>query len=134
VIAIADRPERKENRKETSMSLDDDATTNTPVCPVCQAAEQKEREEAGRRAALHQERLAAGRLIEPATAEITWWWGQTMDPYGDGCLPAELEQTGRVYFARSPGGDWVCFYDLPEETVTALRAKPFVDALDDVIF
>jgi hypothetical protein len=69
------------------MSLDDDASRNTPGCPVCQAGEQKEREEAARRAALRHERLAAGRLIDATTAEITWEWCQIMDPYGDGGLP-----------------------------------------------
>jgi hypothetical protein len=42
-------------------------------------------------------------------------------PGVDPDLPEEYQQTGRVYFARSPGSDvWVWFGDLPEGTRTAL--------------
>lgn len=63
-------------------------------------------------------RKAAGRKIDPATAEVTWTYGQTMDPYGiDPSLPDELQQIGREYFARAPESDiWVHFSDLPKET------------------
>jgi hypothetical protein len=63
-------------------------------------------------------RRAAGRHIDPATAEVTWWYAQTLDPYGV-CpdLPEEYRQVGREYFARSPGDDlWISFCDLPEAT------------------
>lgn len=98
--------------------MSDDASTNMPVCLTEQAAAVEQR-----RAALHQERLAAGRLIDPATAEIMWWWAETLDPYGDGGLPPEAQCVGREWFARSPDGDWVSFSDLPEETRAAFRAK-----------
>src|SRR6516164_3018430 len=43
-----------------------------------------------------EERRAAGLLIDPTTAEIKWWYAQTLDPYGDGLplLPQE-KQVGR---------------------------------------
>jgi hypothetical protein len=70
-------------------------------------------------------RKEAARQIDPETAEVHWWYVQTMDPYGvDPDLPEEYQQIGRGYFARSPGSDvWVSFYDLPEATVEALWAK-----------
>ena len=43
--------------------------------------------------------LIAG--IDPDTAEVTWWYAQTMDPYGiDPALPEELQQVGREYFVE----------------------------------
>ena len=70
-------------------------------------------------------REEAGRHIDPATAEVFWTYAQTLDPYGiDPDLPEEYQQTGREYFARSPGSEiWVWFGDLPEATRTALWAK-----------
>ena len=67
----------------------------------------------------------AGLKIDPATAEVDWWYAQTLDPYGvDPDLPEELRQVGREYFARSPGSDvWVWFSDLPEATQKALWEK-----------
>lgn len=63
-------------------------------------------------------RKEAGQQIDPDTAEVTWIYAQTLDPYGvypD--LPEELQQVGREYFARSPGSEiWVFFGDLPDET------------------
>ena len=70
-------------------------------------------------------RRAAGRHIDPATAEVTWWYAQTLDPYGV-CpdLPEEYRQVGREYFARSPGDDlWISFCDLPEATRETLWEK-----------
>ncbi len=60
--------------------------------------------------------------IDPETAEVTWEYGQILDPYGtDPNLPEECQCGGRKYFARSPDSDvWVCFYDLPAETRDAL--------------
>jgi len=70
-------------------------------------------------------RKQAGLQIDPATAEVTWEYAQTLDPYGiivD--LPREAQQVGREYFARSPGSDlWVSFDDLPDATREALRGK-----------
>jgi len=67
-------------------------------------------------------RKEKGQKIDPETAEVDWSYGQIGDPYcvvGD--LTEEEYQVGRVYFARSPGSDiWVCFYDLPKETVGRL--------------
>ena len=42
------------------------------------------------------ERRAAGKLIDPAMAEIEWCWGLTLDPYYDGFeMPPECRQIGR---------------------------------------
>jgi hypothetical protein len=52
--------------------------------------------------------------IDPNTAEVTWSYEETLDPYGVHDLPAELRQVGREYFARHPGSEiWVWFGDLP---------------------
>jgi hypothetical protein len=79
----------------------------------------------GHSAAWLEVRKRAGLEIDPATAEVTWTYGQTLNPYGiivD--LPDEYSQVGREYFARSPGSDiWVNFHDLPNATVEALRGK-----------
>jgi hypothetical protein len=65
-----------------------------------------------------QELLAAGKLIDPATAEMTWGWASIVDPYG--VLDREEkhhDSIGRVFFLRAPGSrTWVCNYDLPETT------------------
>jgi len=80
----------------------------------------KEREEQFR--AIRKE---AGLKIDPETAEVFWTYVRTMDPYGiDPELPEELQQVGRGYFARAPGGDiWVEFSDLPRSTSCALWRK-----------
>jgi hypothetical protein len=60
--------------------------------------------------------------IDPETAEVTWHYAQTLDPYGvypD--LPEACRCIGREYFARSPGSDiWVHFGDLSDEVREAL--------------
>jgi hypothetical protein len=69
-----------------------------------------------------EERRAASLLLDPSTAEIEWWYAQTLDPYGDGLalLPQE-DQVGREYFARAPDSDiWVSIGDLPEATRDAI--------------
>jgi hypothetical protein len=65
-----------------------------------------------------QARKDEGLRIDPETAEVTWTYAQTLDPYGIyGDLPEECRQVGREYFARSPGREiWVHFHDLPDET------------------
>jgi hypothetical protein len=70
-------------------------------------------------------RKEAGLHIDPKTAEVTWEYAQTLDPYGiDPDLPEEMQQIGREYFARAPGSDvWVWFGDLPEATREALWEK-----------
>src|SRR6266702_4755325 len=66
-------------------------------------------------------RKAAGLKIDARSAEVTWCYAQTLDPYGICELPEECQQVGREYFARAPGSDiWVCFDDLPQETRKAL--------------
>jgi hypothetical protein len=67
-----------------------------------------------------------GLKIDPATAEVTWSFEQTLDPYGiDPELPEECRQVGREYFARGPESDiWVEFGDLPKETRDTLREHP----------
>ena len=67
-------------------------------------------------------RKEAAKHIDPETAEVSWSYGQIMDPYGvDPDLPDELRCVGRVYFARSPKSELsVCFDDLPEEISSAL--------------
>src|SRR6516225_7652390 len=68
-------------------------------------------------------RREAALQIDPETAEVMCTHPNIADPYDiypdcpDVCI-------GRVYFARSSGSDvWVCFADLPEATVKALREK-----------
>jgi hypothetical protein len=59
--------------------------------------------------------------IDPQTAEVTWWYAETLDPYGVDNLPLELQQVGREYFARQPGSEiWVWFGDLPDDTCEKL--------------
>jgi hypothetical protein len=69
-----------------------------------------------------EERGAAAEIIDPTTAEFEWWYGDALDPYGDGLplFPFE-EQVGREYFARAPGSDiWVRVDDLPDTTRDAI--------------
>ena len=42
----------------------------------------------------------AGLKIDPATAEVMWTYGYTLDPYGVYELSDEEKQIGREYFAR----------------------------------
>jgi hypothetical protein len=66
----------------------------------------------------HLMRKKVGLAIDPLTAEVSWIYAQTMDPYGiNPDLPEECRQVGRQYFARSPESEiWVWFGDLPKET------------------
>ena len=70
-------------------------------------------------------RKAVGLQIDPETAEVEWFYAQTLDPYGDHPdLPEEYQQVGREYFARSPKSDVrISFHDLPEATRDALWKK-----------
>ena len=70
-------------------------------------------------------RKQEGLKIDPNTAEVTWWYAWTLDPYGvHPDLPEEYHQAGREQFARSPGSEiWVWFGDLPMETADQLREK-----------
>ena len=80
-------------------------------------------------------RREEGLKIDPSTAECTWRYVLTLDPYGvlpD--LPEECQQVGRECFARAPGSDvWVEFGDLPEETREALRKRGSSAFLEDDI-
>jgi hypothetical protein len=74
-------------------------------------------------------RKEAGLRIDPATAKVTWWWAQVVDPYGIYPYDPEADCVGREYFARSPDSDvLVNFGDLPKATVAALWKR--VDAGD----
>jgi hypothetical protein len=67
---------------------------------------------------------AAGREINPETAEVKWWYAQTLDHYGVHDLPEEYQQVGREYFACALGTNlWISFADLPETTRDALWKK-----------
>jgi hypothetical protein len=70
-------------------------------------------------------RREAAQHIDPETAEVDWHHGMHADPYGvDPDLPEELQQVGRIHFARRPGSDiWVWFGDLPETVREALWEK-----------
>ena len=61
-------------------------------------------------------RKAEGLKIDPRTAYVACWYEQVADPYGIEDLAEECRCTGRMYFARDRGGDWVWFGDLPAET------------------
>jgi hypothetical protein len=51
-------------------------------------------------------RKEEGLKIDPETAEVSWHYAQTLDPYGvDQNLTEECQQIGREYFARSPGSE-----------------------------
>jgi hypothetical protein len=70
------------------------------------------------------DRKEAAKRINIATCEITWEWGQILDPYGVRQLTPEEEQIGRLAFVRSPeSGGWVSLYDLPEASAHALRQR-----------
>jgi hypothetical protein len=76
----------------------------------------------------------AGLKIDPETAEIEWFHGQSLDPYELGIdIPEEMSQIERHYFARAPGsGEWVEFGELPDETREAIwrREDARIDAAD----
>ena len=72
-------------------------------------------------------RKEAALQIEPETAEVSWLYGPSRDPYG--LTPYKFDDVcednvGRNYFARSPGSDvWVSFDDLPDAVGDALWNK-----------
>ena len=61
----------------------------------------------------------------PRPPRPTWWYGQTLDPYGViPAMPEHLSQVGRECFARRPCSDiWVHFGDLDPEVRDKLWAK-----------
>jgi hypothetical protein len=69
-------------------------------------------------------RKAEAEFIDPKTAEVTWSYQYTLDPYGLDPEPPEESAVGREYFARRPGSDiWVLFDYLSQATVDALWAR-----------
>jgi hypothetical protein len=69
-------------------------------------------------------RKREGEIIDPETAEVRSFYVQTMDPYGVGGIPPELEQVGSAYFARNQNATiWVWFGDLPDNTREKLEHK-----------
>jgi hypothetical protein len=70
-------------------------------------------------------RREAGLKIDPATADVAWWYGDGLDRYGVQPVPdGDFRCVGREYFARAPGNDvWVSFHDLPEATAKALQHR-----------
>jgi hypothetical protein len=72
----------------------------------------------------YEERIAGGRLIDPATANIICEWVDVIDPYGVIVVPREAQCVGRVYFSRAPERDvWVSEYDLPAATHRDMRLR-----------
>jgi len=85
-------------------------------------------------AAKHAEFLAArradGLLIDPVTAECTWWWAGEVDSYALGW--DGVDNINRQWFARAPGAEyWVSFDDLPEETKRALDKRMKAEAQEE---
>jgi hypothetical protein len=69
-------------------------------------------------------RKREGEIIDPETAEVKSFCVQTMDPYGGGDLPPELQQVSSAYFARNQNATfWVWFGDLPDSTREELERK-----------
>jgi hypothetical protein len=72
----------------------------------------------------HEERVAAGARIDPATADVWFEYGQVLDPYGELELSPQEECVGRMWFARDPVERIaVSFYDLSDAICEALRDK-----------
>jgi len=70
------------------------------------------------------DRKEAAKRINIATCEITWEWGQILDPSGVRQLTPEEQQIGRLVFVRAPeSGGWVSLYDLPPESARALHQR-----------
>ena len=94
---------------EEMMKIVDEAPTDCEKHPNIEDVEVEEWLATRKREALK---------IDPETAEVTWWYAQTLDPYGiNPDLPEEYQQIGRESFARPPGSDiWVWFGDLPIQT------------------
>ena len=61
-------------------------------------------------------RKEAAKAINPATAKVTYQYGQVADAYGVyPIIRDEFDCIGKNWFARAPGSDvWVSFHDLPQ--------------------
>jgi hypothetical protein len=68
-------------------------------------------------------RKELGQLIDPATAEATWEYGQIVDPYGVGRVPSDADCVGRNHFFRNPGSEWVWDGDIPDAIRDRLRER-----------
>ena len=77
---------------------------------------------------LHEARCAEGVTIDPKKAEVTFWWTQVLDPYGDiqaDEFPEDCDCVGRSYFARSlPDGKWIYFNSDRTGKMHIWRMKP----------
>jgi hypothetical protein len=72
--------------------------------------------------------------IDPETAEVTWCYADSMDPYGVDPLPEEYQSVGRVWYARSPNTDiWVAFFDLPDRTFKRLEDRMASGGLQETL-
>jgi hypothetical protein len=76
-------------------------------------------------------RKGAAAELDPETAEVTFTWGDICDPY-ELWVDDKDGTAGRNYYARSPGGVWVAFDDLPEAVCARLQkrldAREVIDA------
>jgi hypothetical protein len=72
-------------------------------------------------------RIAAGKRINPETADVWFEHGQILDPYGDGgpmASDSEYDCVGRVWFAADPRERVAVWWgDLPRSTAEALEKK-----------
>ena len=68
------------------------------------------------------DREEAGKNIDVENCELSWHWGQTLDPYGVYTLLPEEKQIQRNYFVRSSKScGWVHEDDLPPDIFAAFR-------------
>jgi hypothetical protein len=78
------------------------------------------------------EHIAAGKLIDPSTAKLSWGWGDILDVYEVLDDAEEQPCIGRVYFLRAPDSDiWVNIYDLPTNTCDEFRRRLHAGYYDD---
>jgi hypothetical protein len=94
------------------MSKEHNCNDHEPL--ICRITELKEYD------AEIERRREIGKTIDPATAETIFWYADINDPYDILDERYFGRISGREYFARSPGGEWVRFEDLPEATHEAL--------------
>jgi hypothetical protein len=122
VIEHTTRAGISQKQEETKTMMDEKRTVDQSEMPPSLPDVQADQMTVKQWLAIRKE---AGLKIDPETAEVTWDYAQTFDPYGvfpD--LPEEYQQVGREYFARAPGNDvWVHFGDLPKATREALWKK-----------
>lgn len=97
-------------------------------CPRC---EQEKAYQAKRKAEIDEFlaiRKAEAKEIDPTTAEVSWGYGQVLDPYGILDLPEDCDCVGRNYFARNQGSNiWVSDADIADDTWRALSRRASAD-------